>query len=162
MNRMIARTMPVLLFASLALAPRPIAAQLPTTRDDAGRYIIETNVRIKTPDNATVCAVVVRPRSPGVRLPALLNFTIYADSVTSVREAQLSATHGYAGVIAHTRGKACSTGRIDPYRHDGADAAAVIEWIAAQPWSDGRVGMYGGSYSGFTVWAAARQMPAAL
>ncbi len=38
----------------------------------------------------------------------------------------------------------------------------MIGWIAAQPWSDGRVGMYSGSYNGFTAWSAARQMPKAL
>ena len=40
--------------------------------------------------------------------------------------------------------------RVDPIQHDGEDARAVIDWIAKQSWSDGRVGMYGGSYSGFT------------
>jgi putative CocE/NonD family hydrolase len=61
-----------------------------------------------------------------------------------------------------TRGKGCSPGEIIPYEHDGADAAALIDWIAAQPWSDGKVGMYGGSYSGFTPWAAAKRHPKAL
>ena len=43
-----------------------------------------------------------------------------------------------------------------------ARTAALIDWIAHQPWSDGRVGMYGGSYSGFTTWAATKRMPKAL
>src|SRR5437660_7756170 len=64
--------------------------------------------------------------------------------------------------LGHTRGKACSPDKTVPYVYDGADAAALIDWIAAQPWSDGRVGMYGGSYSGFTAWAAAKHMPKAL
>jgi putative CocE/NonD family hydrolase len=49
-----------------------------------------------------------------------------------------------------------------PYEYDGADAAALIDWIAKQPWSDGRVGMYSGSYEGFTQWAAAKHLPRAL
>lgn len=49
-----------------------------------------------------------------------------------------------------------------PYERDGADASALIEWIASQPWSDGRVGMYGGSYSGGTAWMTAKRMPRAL
>ena len=56
-----------------------------------------------------------------------------------------------------TRGKACSPDQPVPYVHDGADAAALIDWISRQPWSDGRVGMYGGSYSGMTPWAAAKR-----
>ena len=46
-----------------------------------------------------------------------------------------------------------------PYEHDGDDARAVIDWISRQPWSDGRVGMYGGSYNGFTQWAATSTCP---
>jgi predicted acyl esterase len=130
--------------------------------DDARRYLIEPNVRVATPGGATVCVIVVRPRAPAMKRPALLQFTIYADSVASMREALLAAAHGYVGVTGHTRGKACSPDRAVPYVHDGGDAAALIDWIAGQPWSDGRVGMYGGSYSGFTAWAAAKHMPTGL
>ena len=130
--------------------------------DDARRYVIETGVSVKTPHGATVCAIIVRPRATQPRLPALLQFSIYADSIASMREALLAASNGYAGVTGFTRGKACSPDRTVPYLYDGVDAAALIEWIAAQPWSDGRVGMYGGSYSGFTAWAAAKHMPKAL
>jgi putative CocE/NonD family hydrolase len=49
-----------------------------------------------------------------------------------------------------------------PYEHDADDAAALIDWISAQPWSNGRVGMYGGSYEGFAAWAATKRMPKAL
>jgi putative CocE/NonD family hydrolase len=138
-----------------------LAADL-VAEDDARRYVIEPNVPVETPDGATVCAIVVRPRAERKPLPTLLQFTIYADSIASMREALLSAANGYVGVTGFTRGKACSPDVIVPYEHDGADVAALIDWIAAQPWSDGRVGMYGGSYSGFTAWAAAKHMPAGL
>jgi putative CocE/NonD family hydrolase len=78
-----------------------------------------------------------------------------------MRDALLTASRGYAGVTGHTRGKACSSDKTVPYAYDGADATALINWIAAQPWSDGRVGMYGGSYSGFTTWAT-KYMPKPL
>jgi putative CocE/NonD family hydrolase len=105
--------------------------------------------------------LIVRPQT-AARLPALFQFTIYVDSATNVADARRSVDHGYVGVIGYTRGKACSPDVPAPYVHDGADAAAVIEWIARQPWSDGRVGMYGGSYSGFTTWAATKYRPKAL
>jgi uncharacterized protein len=130
--------------------------------DEARRYVVEKNLQVKTPDGATICASVARPRSAGRKLPALMQFTIYADSVGTLRDILLTAAHGYAGVVGFTRGKACGTGAIAPYATDGRDAAAVIGWIARQPWSDGRVGMYGGSYSGFTTWAAAKYAPPAL
>jgi uncharacterized protein len=60
------------------------------------------------------------------------------------------------------RGNADSPEAIVPFQDDGDDARAVIDWIARQSWSDGRVGMYGGSYSGFVQWAAAKRLPPAL
>jgi putative CocE/NonD family hydrolase len=133
------------------------------TEDERRRYDLETNVAVKTPDGATLCAVVARPKPKGQRkLPALVQFTIYADSIVAMRETMRVAANGYAGVMGYTRGKGCSTDRIVAYVNDGADAAALVDWIAAQPWSDGRVGMYGGSYSGFTAWATTKRMPKAL
>jgi len=131
-------------------------------QDDARRYRIERDLLVPAPDGARLCVWVVRPRNASGRLPALLNFTIYADPGTLLNEARRSASNGYAGVAGLTRGKGCSPDTPVPYEHDGADAAAVIDWIAAQPWSDGRVGMFGGSYEGFTQWAAAKHRPRAL
>lgn len=141
-----------------------LAPQLPAliAADDARRYLIQRDVAVTTPEGATVCALIVRQRNAPERLPTLLNFTIYADPVPTLNEARRSASHGYAGVIGNSRGKGCSPDRPTPYEHDGDDAAALIDWIAAQPWSDGRVGMYGGSYEGFTQWATAKRRPKAL
>jgi putative CocE/NonD family hydrolase len=144
-------------FRSLA----PLAATL-IAEDDSRRYVIESDVQLRTADGATVCVMVVRQRSVTRRLPTLLNFTIYANPTTKLNEARRSASNGYVGVEGFTRGKGCSPDQPVPYEHDGADAAAVIDWISRQAWSDGRVGMYGGSYEGFTQWAAAKHMPKAL
>jgi putative CocE/NonD family hydrolase len=130
--------------------------------DDSRRYTIERNVQVKTRDGATVCALVTRPRASNGRLPALLLFTIYYDFADNLNDARLTAAHGYASVVGFTRGKACSPDKPVPYEHDGADAASLIDWITAQPWSDGRVGMYEGSYNGFTQWATAKYMPRGL
>ncbi len=141
-----------------ALAPGTAAL---IAEDDARRYLVEKDIAVPTPDGAVVCAVVVRPRA-AARLPALLEFTIYNDPGAVLREARRTASNGYAGLVGLTRGKGCSPGPIVPYEHDGADSDTLIHWIAAQPWSDGRVGMYGGSYSGFTPWAALKHRPQAL
>ncbi|HEU5154284.1 MAG TPA: CocE/NonD family hydrolase, partial [Gemmatimonadales bacterium] len=130
--------------------------------DDRKRYIIENDIAVPTGDGGTVCAMVVRPRSTPGKLPALLEFTIYADSVTMLGNARRTASHGYVGVAGLSRGKGCSADSIAPYRHEALDIPALINWIAAQRWSDGRVGMFGGSYSGFTAWAATKRMPKAL
>jgi hypothetical protein len=123
--------------------------------DDAGRYT-EDEVTIKVPHRASLRAKIVRPkRAPGA-LPALLELGIDRPTIS----AKESAAHGYIGVFAAMRrGRA---GAFVPYQHDGEVARAVIDWIAKQPWGDGRVAMYGEGYSGFTAWAAAARMPAAL
>ncbi|MDC8012645.1 CocE/NonD family hydrolase [Tahibacter soli] len=143
-------------YARIGPASVPLVAE-----DDARRYVIERDVAIASSDGTPLCALVVRPRGAKARLPALLNFTIYTDG-NMFTEARRTASNGYAAVEGMTRGKGCSTAQAVPYEHDGRDAAAVIDWIAVQPWSDGRVGMYGGSYEGFTQWAAAKRMPKAL
>ncbi len=130
--------------------------------DDRRRYLIAQNIAVKTSDGGTICALVVRPRGVTHPLPALLTFTIYADRDNNLSDARQVAAHGYAGVVGLTRGKGCSPDKIVPYVRDGADADTLIAWIARQPWSDGRVGIYGGSYSGGTAWAAAKHAPAAL
>lgn len=130
--------------------------------DDERRYLITRDVLVTTSDGARICALVVRPRNAAApRLPALLNFTIYASDL-NMFEARRSASHGYVGVEGLTRGKGCSPDKAVSHEHDGTDASALIDWIGRQPWSDGRVGMYGGSYEGFTQWATAKHMPKAL
>lgn len=140
---------------------QPLMAGI-TAEDDRRRYVIEKDIQVRTPDGATVCALVMRPRDAPERLPSLLNFTIYADPVVKLDDARRTAANGYAAIIGLTRGKACSPDGPVPIEHDGADAAALIGWISRQPWSDGRVGMYGGSYEGFTQWATAKRLPKAL
>jgi hypothetical protein len=139
-----------------ALRPALIA------EDDSRRYVIEKDIQVKTADAATICALAARPRASVERLPTLFFFTIYYDYADVLNDVRLTAAHGYATVAGFTRGKACSPDKPVPYEHDGADAASVIDWITAQPWSDGGVGMYEGSYNGFTQWATAKYMPKGL
>lgn len=133
-------------------------------RADADRrFLVDDHVLIPTPDGAQIAAMIVRPRTPvNAKRVSLLNFTIYANDDWSFSDAVKMAAYGYAGVVAYTRGKGRSPGPVVPYEHDGADAAAVIEWLARQPWSDGRVGMFSGSYNASTQWGAVKHHPSAL
>ncbi|TDU25774.1 hypothetical protein DFR24_4219 [Panacagrimonas perspica] len=141
-------------------AYRRTGGTLPSLAREEGsrRYVSEEDVRIKGRGGVEIVARVVRPRVADKPLPALLEFTI--DPAQD--DAAASAAHGYVGVIAYTRGKLRTKGRITPFENDGEDARLVIEWIAKQPWSDGRVAMIGEGYSGFAAWAATRKLPAAL
>jgi len=135
-----------------ALVPGLIAAE------NRSRYVMRTDVRI--PVRAGVIhASVVQPGGAIDALPTLLRFTL--DPAED--DAQRSAIKGYVGVTAYVRGRTPDgKGAVSPFAHDGEDAVAVIDWIARQPWSDGRVGMLGDGYSGYAAWAAARRKPAAL
>jgi uncharacterized protein len=126
--------------------------------DEQRRYATEDDVLIEVRNGVSIAASLVRPTGPLKPLPALLEYTTYL-TPGFAREA---AAHGYVGVIAYARGRGKSTGAPLPYQHDGEDVRAVIDWIAKQDWSDGRVGMYGTAYSGFTGWAAAKKLPPAL
>ena len=69
---------------------------------------------------------------------------------------------GYAWVIQDCRGRGESQGEYEPFRHDAEDGYDTIEWIAAQPWSNRRVGMYGVSALGMTANLAASLAPEPL
>jgi uncharacterized protein len=126
--------------------------------EEQRRYETQDDILIPVHKDISISARLVRPKTAGKPLPTLLEYTTYL----TPGYAREVAAHGYVGVIAYARGTGRSTGVAVPYQHDGEDVRAVINWIAMQPWSDGTVGMYGSTYSGFTPWAAAKRLPAAL
>jgi uncharacterized protein len=128
--------------------------------DDNKRYIIQDDVLIKTKEGAALSAFVVRKRGVTTKQPTALVFNIYTDF--SLQMAKLSASYGYVGVTAETRGKRNSPDPIEPYEHEVKDTYEVIDWITKQPWSDGQVGMYANSYSGYAAWAATKKLHPAL
>jgi putative CocE/NonD family hydrolase len=76
--------------------------------------------------------------------------------------AKTAAIHDYVGVVAFARGKRSSPDVIAPWEHEVEDTYGVIDWISRQRWNNGKVGMYGASYDGFTQWAAAKRLHPAL
>ncbi|MER5253024.1 CocE/NonD family hydrolase [Streptomyces sp. NPDC002855] len=92
-----------------------------------------------------------------VRLPYDKNSRyVYFDRI-----ARLFTARGYAVVVQDVRGKFRSGGSTLPFLRESQDGYEAIDWIVNQAWSDGRVGMFGDSYYGFTQWAAvAAQHPA--
>lgn len=124
-------------------------------------YIVDDSLLIPTRDGYYISGWTMRKKSVSYPAPALFQFSIYARQ-TDIRKLKEMADHGYVGVLAYSRGKRYSAGDAIPYEYDGRDAYDVIEWITQQSWSDRRVGMYGGSYNGFTQWAAAKQLHPAL
>jgi putative CocE/NonD family hydrolase len=103
----------------------------------------------------------------GRRLPAMLNYTYYGPGFpdggtgdSSVLSRADLLERGYILVGVTVRGVGCSEGTFDlfdpQWSQDGYD---VVEWIARQPWSNGKVGMYGTSGPGILQWMAAGARP---
>jgi len=128
---------------------------------DLHQYIIDDRILIKTKDGAQISALSVRKKESAIKLPTIFIFTVYARE-SDLQKAIEAADKGYVGVVAYTRGKRYSPSPFIPYEYDGADANEVIDWITKQSWSNQKVGMYGGSYSGFTQWAATKKLHPAL
>ncbi|MGE5224897.1 MAG: CocE/NonD family hydrolase [Omnitrophica WOR_2 bacterium] len=123
--------------------------------------IVERDVATPMRDGVILRADVYRPDSPE-RLPVLLSRTPYGKGLSSVGFALIAAERGYAVVIQDTRGCWASEGKGYPFIHEKADGYDTVEWAAAQPWSNGSIGMFGSSYIGYTQLAAASQQPPSL
>jgi len=125
------------------------------------KYIIKDSLFIKTRDNGKLSAVIVRKKEQTKPLPVILTFSIYP-SPYDIDEAKLATAYGYIGVTVYTRGKRFSNDSLKPFEYDGQDVYDAIDWISKQPWCNGKVGMYGGSYLGFAQWASTKKLHPAL
>jgi hypothetical protein len=71
----------------------------------------------------------------------------------------LITENGYALVIQNTRGRMASGGVDRAWLDDRSDGYELVEWVAAQPWSNGRIGVFGDSGLGMTAALAAAAQP---
>jgi uncharacterized protein len=108
---------------------------------------------------STASATLYLPRAKRPA-PALLCLTVYGTDFNHVW-AMANARGGYVVVVVDVPGRGESEGQT-PYLDDGPFGREVVAWVARQPWCDGRVAMFGGSYSGINQWATAMQEPPAL
>jgi putative CocE/NonD family hydrolase len=120
----------------------------------AGDIRKDLDVRIRMRDGVHLSANVFRP-SVDERLPALLVRTPYGKGEDLSATYRTFVEHGYAVVVQDVRGRHESEGRFDPFRQEGPDGYDTLNWIAEQPWSNGKVGMLGGSYLGIVQWRVA-------
>lgn len=156
----------LIILVNVCLAFCTVQAQQTTwgrQQETTSDYLVQDSVMIRTRDGAEISAIVVRKKGETEPQPVILQFTIYVrDQGRDYQSLKEAADRGYAGVMAYTRGKRFSQSEIFPYETDGQDAYDVIDWISRQTWCNGKVGMYGGSYNGFTQWAAAKKLHPAL
>jgi len=129
----------------------------------------EEHVWIELPDGRRLAARLWMPEDAGDRpVPAILEYLPYRKRDLTRARDQINhpylAGHGYACVRVDMIGSGESDGvLVDEYTEDElADGVAVIDWIAAQPWCDGNVGMFGISWGGFNGLQIAARQPEAL
>ena len=122
--------------------------------------ITQNGVGMKTRDGMTLRADIYRPKTDE-KVPVIMMRTPYDKSVGwAVSPAYQIAAHGYIAVVQDVRGRYTSEGEFYPFVHEANDGYDAVEWAAALPYSNGKVGMMGGSYVGATqMWAAVAHPP---
>jgi putative CocE/NonD family hydrolase len=147
------RVLSAFLFAAVAsqLAPESQAA--------AEKYevTVERNVTAKMRDGVTLRADIYRPKPEG-KFPVLLVRTPY-DKTQTIGFGLRAAARGYVVIAQDVRGRFTSEGKWYPFKHESQDGYDTVEWAAALPYSNGKVGMFGGSYVGATQYLAAIARP---
>jgi len=112
------------------------------------------NIAVTMRDGVRLSANVFRPEEAG-RFPTILVRTPYGKGHDITEHYQTFVEHGYAVVVEDVRGRYGSAGVFRPLEQEPADGDDTLNWIARQSWSDGKVGMMGGSYLGIAQWKVA-------
>lgn len=140
-------------FAGLALVPQFALAAEPYA------VTIEHGVVAKMRDGTVLRADIYRPTKEG-KFPVLLKRTPYdKHNVDAADFGVKGAARGYVVINQDVRGRYTSDGEWYPFLHESEDGYDSVEWAASLPYSNGKVGMYGGSYVGATQMLAAIARP---
>lgn len=125
-------------------------------------YYIQDNILIPTKSGIDISATIVRKKNNTQPLPVVLFYTTYYQGKGDNFFAKLSADRDYVGIVAYARGIRTDINHYSPYENEQTDIYDIIDWISKQEWCNGNVGMYGGSYTGFSQWATVKNIHPAL
>src|SRR5262245_35294654 len=119
------------------------------------RLVVERDTMITMRDRTRLAADVYRPADDR-RYPVLVPRTPYGKSTAINGASRIfnpldAVSRGYAVVIQDVRGRFGSEGVWRPFVHEVEDSYDTVEWAGTQAWSNGGVGVYGGSYVGVTT-----------
>ncbi len=116
-------------------------------------------VMIPMRDKIRLATYLYLPELPGEKFPVILIRTPYKKEMAELN-ASFYAPRGYVVAVQDCRGRFASEGKWKPFIFEAQDGYDTIEWLAEQPWSNGKVGMIGGSYVGWVqLWAAVERPP---
>lgn len=125
-------------------------------------YIIQDSVLIPTRSGIDISAIIVRKKANDAPLPAVLFYTTYYQGTGDHILGKRPADRDYVGIVAYARGIKTDLKHYAPYEREQTDVYDIIDWISKQAWCDGNVAMMGGSYTGFSQWAAVKNVHPAL
>jgi len=134
-----------------------VAAGAARGADEKYEVTVERNVTAKMRDGVTLRADVYRPKAEG-KFPVLLVRTPY-DKTGSMGFGLGGAARGYVVIAQDVRGRFASEGDWYPFKNESQDGYDTVEWAAGLPYSNAKVGMFGGSYVGATQYLAAIAKP---
>ncbi|MFM8394485.1 MAG: CocE/NonD family hydrolase, partial [Acidobacteriota bacterium] len=118
---------------------------------------VETGVMMKTRDGVMLSADIYRPRAEG-KYPVILERTSYGKQM-GIAFGVKAASRGYVYIVQDIRGRWASSGDWYPFKYESQDGYDSVEWAAALPYSNGKVGLWGGSYVGATQMLTAIAAP---
>jgi uncharacterized protein len=125
---------------------------------DASKVDFKWNEKIPLRDGVRLSATVYTPRGQKAAAPCLFTLTPYIAQSYHDRGIYFAA-HGFPFLTVDVRGRGNSEGQYDPLLQEAHDGYDVIEWLAKQPYCNGKISMWGGSYAGYDQWAAAKEFP---
>src|SRR4029453_16332940 len=143
--------------ASIAALLSTICATVPGHAAEDASVVAEFGVKVTMRDGVTLRADIYRPRAEG-QFPVLLQRTPY-DKDGDKSFGLKAAARGYVVIIQDVRGRYTSEGEWYTFKHEPDDGYDTVEWAAALPYSNGKVGMFGGSYVGATQMLTAIAKP---
>jgi hypothetical protein len=145
----------LLTYGSMAARAQDVAAEAPGNAVD-----IVWGVKIPLRDGVRLNAVVIKPKEMKEPPPTIFALTPYgASEVGLIQTAAYFAQNGYVFAAVDSRGRGNSEGRFEPYVNEGPDGYDITEWLARQPWSNGKVAMWGISYLGIDQWSTLKEFP---
>jgi hypothetical protein len=130
-----------------------IAVAQPASDVVPSAIVTEKNVAMKTRDGVTLQADIYRPAGDGPFYVLLVRTPYNKDGFAYF--GQKAVSHGFMVVAQDVRGRYSSEGEWYPFKHETDDGYDAVEWAAALPHSNGKVGMFSGSYVGATQMLAA-------
>ena len=114
-------------------------------------------VKIPIRDGVQLNATLYKPKG-GNSTPTIFTLTPYTLESAHGRGIYF-AQQGYCFVVVDSRGRGNSEGIFEPFASEAEDGHDIVEWLATQPWCDGQVAMWGGSYGGYDQWLTLREVP---